>query len=91
MTTVRENLIAARALIDTPDKWKMRGESLVTALRDLDATDYRAAREALALAAGLSHHGQLTMRFFDLSHADIMALFNRAIAALPLNAEGGDK
>lgn len=103
MATVKENLIAAKALIDTPEKWgKGNGfvpphgcfcaESACAEVARI-SPDYvvkwrlwRALEDALpepwktrCAAAELSVHD-----FNDdpsTTHADIMALFDRAIAA----------
>ena len=106
MTTVRENLIAAKALIDTPEKWahedaarRYNGGNCLCAVdavaevvgnswdecgereRDfLEAAvppDFKRAPnqdEFLHRAAQFNDHPNTT-------HADILALFDRAIAA----------
>jgi hypothetical protein len=105
MATVRQNLIAAKALIDTPEKW-VKGA--------LKTGDCLCAMGAVHAVLPKNYHGLIsdTAQFRALqsalpdgfrwsvpsfnddpstTHADIMALFDRAIASLPLNAEGGDK
>lgn len=94
--TTAEALAAARKLIDTPEKWgkfsdRVRGlicahDALVRAMPDADT--FRAAllvlREQLP---GDFHRGSL-VRFNDhpsTTHADVMALFDRAIAAAKEN------
>ena len=101
MASVKENLIAAKALISTPDKW-LQGD-----LRDEDFTCFCAIGAietaggyvgragtlfgspevaALTNASGFQHWSGLAGFNDDeaTTHADIMDLFDRAIAA-----EGG--
>lgn len=96
MSTLREDLIAAKALIDTPEKWG-KGEfeprpgcycavGAIWKVTDGEGTRYVAPVFALwkvlpgdwTNAAGYNDDPETT-------HADIMALFDRAIAT----AEGG--
>lgn len=86
MSSVKENLIAARALIDTPEKWKMRGESVVAVFRDLDEREYGDCRASLTVAAGLKYQNQLVPHLFNTTHPMVMALFDRAIAAAEVAA-----
>jgi hypothetical protein len=87
--TVRDNLIAARALIDTPEKWVngalQSGNCRCAVGAALDATDYLSGWEAVnALAKQLPspfHHVPTFNDHPDTTHADILALFDRAIAA----------
>ncbi|WP_156458092.1 DUF6197 family protein [Devosia epidermidihirudinis] len=85
MATVRENLIAARALIDTPEKWRHGSELATTRRRTIlsaldEVTSDQATFEALTAQ---SPRGGLV--FFNkapgTTHSDIMALFDRAIGA----------
>lgn len=79
--SVKENLIAAKALIDTPEKWK--ASSIVDAMARADESsgiDFRLMRNALYDQL-LPQDQTLTGFNRDHSHADIMALFDRAIAA----------
>lgn len=91
MPTVKENLIAARALIDAPEKWAStyheRFQSGV--VERLDAID---ACERVTGDFSLSRHlrdvlpdDAWTVTMFnnssDTTHSDMMALFDRAIAA----------
>ena len=101
MTSVRENLIAAKALIDTPEKWG-KGYGITPPTNCLCAES--ACAEAAgslqllkmlsweALEAALpepwrtrSIEEDMAAHHFndhpDTTHADIMALFDRAIAA----------
>lgn len=72
MATVKESLIAARALIDTPEKFVTCGRSKSAALCAVTKTweEYSAADQALA-----KHQMRGT------SHTDVMKQFDRAIAA----------
>lgn len=89
MGTVKENLIAAKALIDTPDKWIKHAFErdgcfcAVGAVRTVQKAETGRALDALYEAAD-ELCGRGVMRFNDAentTHADIMALFDRAIAA----------
>lgn len=96
-TTLRDDLIAARALIDTPEKWgKGRNRK---ALSDgsycyctagalwfgLSYDADRASKCEDALIAALPHARFAGIRTYNddprTAHADIMALFDRAIAS----------
>ena len=86
--SVRESLIAARALIDTPEKWikgsSRNGQGGYCALGAMDKIGpesgcYLALRSALP-----SEEPGFVAAYNDLpttTHADILALFDRAIAA----------
>lgn len=92
MTSVKENLIAAKALIDTPEKW-IKGElhevvgarhcyCIYGALAQVVRTEEDDAGVVGALRA-VAPHRYLSV-FNDAAtttHADIMALFQRAIDA----------
>lgn len=95
MPPVRENLIAARALIDTPEKWVKDAhekDGCYCAMGAIGAVLPRnyhgwvsdtAQYRALAAAVPAEFHGNVP-NFNDhpaTTHADIMALFDRAIAA----------
>lgn len=93
MTSVKENLIAARALIDTPEKWG-KGKYEVSsgcycAMGALGMAGHGDVimftdEEASALRAGMPSGYFSITRFNDrpnTTHADILALFDRAIAA----------
>lgn len=102
--TVRENLIAARALIDTPEKWGKGLDSFTYDREELSCT--ACAHEALrrvvgkqwgraivaeckALQAALPDGFREVPVYNDhpeTTHADIMALFDRAIAACEVAA-----
>lgn len=80
--TVRDDLIAARALIDTPEKFAAIGNdpsALFEALHDVCPTEARfwSARETLLAVSNVRTLGSTA----NWPHADIMALFDRAIAA----------
>jgi len=90
--SVREDLIAARDSINTLNKWGLRG-SLLAALRYVIGDDderIERANQALGMArparniAGRRYAAE-TKRLRTVTpeneHADIMALFDRAIAA----------
>lgn len=102
--SVRDDLIAAKALIDTPEKWcknkpawngqKCAEAAVATATA---GHDYRPSLAALCKALPPAFMGAgnavyaftngAISRFNDspsTSHADIMALFDRAIAAAPV-------
>jgi len=98
MATVKENLIAAKALIDTPEKWGKGPNGIdpppcgkcvmnaCNAAADRTAVEfelYGVLRDALL--DGDWHNQSLPLAAFndhpDTTHADIMALFDRAIAA----------
>lgn len=90
--TVRENLIAAKALIDTPDKWikdRFADGGCFCAAGALkygsgfEAGEVWESAEYKALLAQVPG-GRPLPSFNDdpnTTHADIMALFDRAIAA----------
>ncbi len=96
MATVKENLIAARALIDTPEKWGKGPDRdcfcAVDALTDVayetdfDDADHHLLGRFLPVdyAPDPSDWNCPVAQFNDdpaTTHADIMALFDRAIAA----------
>lgn len=71
--TVRDDLIAAKALIDTPEKWQEVNGIVVAVSLAVYGTKNRAAVIRALRGARVP--------FGNVSHADRMALFNRAIAA----------
>jgi hypothetical protein len=94
MGSLKENLIAARALIDTPEKWGKgeyeprpgcycaMGAVAVAAGMDGRFDDIFGQEEHVRLEAQAP--GRDVVNFNDAAgttHADIMALFDRAIAA----------
>lgn len=92
--TVRENLIAAKARIDTPEKWaKGSGSYMPENVTDpvcvLGACHQsRSEDEAVEFLRGHipAIFNRSFIRFNDhpvTTHADVMALFDRAIAACP--------
>lgn len=98
MPSVKENLIAAKALIDTPEKW-IKGELVsngcycsVGAIEQTvpfapgECAEYAAIEAALPpeFEDDTSDWNSVVAQFNDdptTTHADIMALFDRAIAA----------
>lgn len=102
MATVKENLIAAKALIDTPEKWG-RGDyeneagclcaygaimkakyGFVLEYDDGPFSEDHALMHALPPLSGVKFDLADVSAFNDhpdTTHADIMALFDRAIAA----------
>ena len=94
MPSVRENLIAAKALIDTPEKWGKGAMSRAGALCSVGALGvascggpfgwrYEDLYE-LQKALPKAWRWNQVASFNDddeTTHADIMALFDRAIAA----------
>lgn len=98
MTTVRDNLIAARALIDTPEKWTKNAKARNAAGRSVSPAGGSAVcwcgfgalvkvcgpREAENVAYAAFHGPGNIAGLNDrpeTTHSDIMALFDRAIAA----------
>jgi len=92
MTTVKENLIAAKALIETPEKYrglKCAGGSPIQPATDaidavvppFDGVEFGDCIAALKSAAGVAGISTLVAWSGGKTHADIMALFDRAIAA----------
>lgn len=92
MNTVKDNLIAARALIDTPEKWVkgsyMSSEGCFCALGSIRAVvgdgDGDWTPEAKSLKDALPDDFTMVHTFNDDSstaHKDILDLFDRAIAA----------
>jgi len=101
-TTLRDDLIAARALIDTPEKWR-KGEAAYWSAPfcALGACSHvasggnvfeprrmngmrRALRMSLPDGPGEEEFDFPTTRFNDdpdTTHADVLALFDRAIAS----------
>ncbi len=99
--SLRDDLIAARALIDTPDRWKKRAGddgfgtpccAIVAANRRsrYGTAENEAMRRSLfeQLPAAYKKHGTLygmDVGYFNddpaTTHADILALFDRAIEA----------
>lgn len=75
---LRDDLIAAKALIDTPEKWREVG-TVTGALNDAMRFDDNAFIAARAFLRDL--HGYLLTSDSFRSHAAVMALFDRAIAA----------
>lgn len=93
MATVRENLIAARALIDTPEKW-IKGSfeesgcfCITGALGMAEKGKARLFSDGAyeALCKGLPAGRVVSLPYFndhpDTTHPMILAVFDRAIAA----------
>lgn len=88
--SLKDDLIAAKALIDTPEKYRSSGGVWQAMLHywrgDTDESD--AAYIALeAQVPRQDHH----LRYYEndpaTTHGDIMALFQRAIDAADMNAK----
>ena len=95
---LRDDLIAAKALIDTPEKWakhwsKTGPMCVVRALQEKVGIDVPApsipAYEAICAALPASHtakYGRTSAGTYNdaptTAHADVMALFDRAIASV---------
>ena len=88
MSTVRENLIAARALIDTPEKWG-KGRGFVPPAHGmcvLGACSAAGFNGVGALTPHIPTFGVSVVSFNDhpaTTHSDILALFDRAISSQP--------
>ena len=86
-STIKEHLIAARALIDTPEKW-MKGafqeNNCYCVLGAVRSVDWRGGLEVIGvLRRSLPEYGSV-VEFNDdpaTTHDDIISLFDRAIAA----------
>ena len=80
--SLKDDLIAAKALIDTPEKWEdCTLQNAVLQSIDLDPDRWLAARHAL-LQCLPGHPGLVTFQYDpDTTHADIMSLFDAAINA----------
>lgn len=83
--TLADDLRAARALIDTPEKWgKAKGSGLcvLQACNRATGFDPKAAMNALEHELGVDGLRKVIQWNDDPAtiHADIMALFDRAIA-----------
>lgn len=80
MGTVRENLIAAKALIDTPEKYDAEG--IITPLLSggVSIAMFNQMRDALLRGTDGSTN-RISVWVRDKYHADIMSLFDRAISA----------
>ena len=88
--TVKEQLIAAKALIDKPEKWCQgefhagdkhcfAGAIFMVSGYNEPATDQ--VCNALAVAMGVVGRGDIYIWNDSHSHAEVMAAFDRAIAA----------
>lgn len=92
MPTIRENLIAAKALIDTPEKWikgaYRNGDCYCTvgALRAVIGRGKPFAPEKTLLGRFIPEGWSNVVRYNDhpdTTHSDIMELFQLAIDSLP--------
>lgn len=89
MATVRENLIAAKGLIE-----RHRGGRLnpLNAIRDSVSGEQNRIAAYVELRQALPDGHRYVMQWLRATnpkHADIMALFDRAIATLPLHEGSG--
>lgn len=89
MSTIRENLIAARALIDTPEKWRKGQQGgaycLGTALGEAcTRVEFEKVRAAVVRHLPSPVARRLAIVAFNddpnTTHADILALIDRAVA-----------
>ena len=99
MSSVHENLIAAKALIDTPEKWikehyvleGCRCASGAVRFVESGGDEFGPLGEAHAAMRMVLPAGFPSIPDFndhpDTTHADIMALFDRAIAATAPSGE----
>jgi hypothetical protein len=78
MPSVRENLIAARALIDTPEKWAVLSITGAMSIAAPSPEAHGAITDAMTTPFRLLGYFE---RSRSTTHADMMALFDRAIAA----------
>lgn len=85
MSSVKENLIAARALIDTPEKTFAHGDNLHAVQYAFDVVippfeevHYAACFKALRAA---NNGDRVASWIRSATHPEILALFDRAIAA----------
>lgn len=72
MASVKDSLIAAKALIDTPEKWDAKGKSSSRAIYDATGgwEEYFAAEQAYA-----------AIRLRGVGYQNVLNTFDRAIAA----------
>lgn len=79
--TLKDDLVAARSLIDTPEKWAGLGgwKALLQAIGEERA--YPAYEALERITPNELHHYRYYENDLDTTHADIMALFQRAIDA----------
>lgn len=90
--SLKDDLIAAKALIDTPEKWRKGSFGwagcycAAGALRLVLGQNFEVSEAWGALWGALPPGERGVVSFNDdpsTTHADIMALFNRAIEAAP--------
>lgn len=100
--SLKDDLIAAKALIDTPEKW-IKGSFCVNGCRcalgaiftvsaiDGEWSEAKEHQLIEAVSDSLPEPWKANLISFndhpDTSHADIMALFDRAINAADMNAK----
>lgn len=93
--TTRDDLIAAKALIDTPEKWckgafrDRHGRiCAITAISSAAISNYREMRGALFDQIIQPRRKPIGVGAFNdlptTTHADVMALFDRALASQPV-------
>ena len=81
MPTIKENLIAAKALIDRDKRGRLNP---LNAIRDSVSGERNRTEAYLELREALPNDHRYVMQWLrdaKPAHADIMALFDRAIAA----------
>lgn len=72
-----EILTAARALIDTPEKWRGGANAAISEAYWLKGGPHECAYEALRRAIGLRNN----LAYWECTHAELMAAFDKATAA----------
>lgn len=84
-TTLRDDLIAAKALIDTPEKFAGKFHAVLSALDESlpphdEASDVEDRFSAMLVALRAARPGGNLINIRTEPHADVMALFDRAIS-----------
>lgn len=89
MSTVKDNLIAARALIDTTEKFRTKSAMMAVIEVPMNNDVWLALKSAVPAEfvhddGEYAHTRQYQYTSHpDTTHADIISLFDRAIAAQP--------
>lgn len=78
--SVKQNLIAAKALIDTPEKYDIEGIISPLLSNGVTIAMFNQMRDAL-LSETQGETDRIALWVRDKPHRSIMALFDRAIAA----------
>jgi len=82
MSTIKENLIAAKALIDTPEKYDIEGIISPLLSNGVTIAMFNQMRDAL-LSETDGETNRIALWVRDKPHSSIMALFDAAIDAQP--------